>query len=109
LEFEEGSICKNIGKYAFYYCEKLQSITIPLSIISIGDYAFSNCSKLTNIYYCGTTKDQESIVFSTSKNKNLTSATWHYYSENTPQDILNSYWRYVNKVPTTWELEENEI
>ena len=32
----------SIGKYAFYYCESLTSITIPNSFTSIGDRAFYN-------------------------------------------------------------------
>ena len=33
----------SIGKYAFYGCSGLTSITIPNSVTSIGDYAFYNC------------------------------------------------------------------
>ncbi|MBO7145894.1 MAG: leucine-rich repeat domain-containing protein [Salinivirgaceae bacterium] len=38
-----------IGKYAFYNCDKLESITIPESVTSIGDCAFENCDRLTFI------------------------------------------------------------
>ena len=38
-----------IGKYAFYYCKGLTSITIPNSVTSIGNYAFAYCSGLTSI------------------------------------------------------------
>ena len=37
----------DIGSYAFYYCNKLTSITISNNINSIGKYAFSGCNGLT--------------------------------------------------------------
>ena len=39
----------SIGKYAFYDCDGLTSITIPNSVTSIGDCAFSYCRGLTSI------------------------------------------------------------
>ena len=44
----DGSVT-SIGKYAFYDCTELTSITIPDSVTSIGDYAFRNCSSLTSV------------------------------------------------------------
>ena len=49
IEFEEGSVCTEIGKYAFIRCYNLTSITLPNSITSIGDYAFSNCTNLVTV------------------------------------------------------------
>ncbi len=54
----------SIGKYAFYKCSGLTSVTIPNSVTSIGAIAFSNCSELTSIYCQGTTPPRGSIVFS---------------------------------------------
>ncbi len=39
----------DISPWAFFYCTRLTSVTIPNSIISIGEYAFSNCSGLISI------------------------------------------------------------
>ena len=39
----------SIGNYAFEWCSRLTSITIPNSITSIGEFAFYQCSGLTSI------------------------------------------------------------
>ena len=38
-----------IGKYAFYYCSGLTSVTLPSSVTSIGESAFRGCSGLTSV------------------------------------------------------------
>lgn len=38
-----------IAKNAFYYCDEIQSISIPNSVVFIADYAFNGCSALTTI------------------------------------------------------------
>ena len=45
----EGSTVTEIGKYAFSYCSKLNSIDIPESVLNIGDWAFERCSSLRSI------------------------------------------------------------
>ena len=42
----------SIGKYAFYECTSLTSITIPNSVTAIGDSAFERC---TSLIYCEVT------------------------------------------------------
>ena len=39
----------SIGDWAFYYCWKLVSVTIPDSVISIGETSFIRCESLTSI------------------------------------------------------------
>ena len=39
----------SIGDYAFYYCYRLTSVTIPDSVTTIGGYAFYDCSYLTSV------------------------------------------------------------
>ena len=41
---------KVICSDAFGYCDNLNSISIPESVISIGDFAFRNCSNLEAVY-----------------------------------------------------------
>ncbi len=47
--FAENSVCETIGKYAFYECLGLESITIPASIKTIGALAFYKCQDLKEI------------------------------------------------------------
>ncbi len=39
----------SISKNGFYQCSKVESITIPNSVVKINDYAFSDCTNLTSI------------------------------------------------------------
>ena len=39
----------HIGRYAFYYCRKLKSITLPQSLKSINTGAFDSCVYLTSV------------------------------------------------------------
>ena len=42
----------SIGKYAFYKCSGLTSVTIPDGVTNVGEYAFNSCKGLTNVK-CG--------------------------------------------------------
>ncbi|WP_024859109.1 leucine-rich repeat domain-containing protein [Ruminococcus albus] len=48
-----------IGNYAFFYCKRLTSVSIPKTVTCIGDYSFNHCLNLTsatlhdNITYLG--------------------------------------------------------
>ena len=44
---------KRLGKYAFYGCRRLTSVTIPSSVTRIDDQAFSGCRGLTNVIIKG--------------------------------------------------------
>ena len=39
----------SIGKYAFYGCTSLASVTIPASVTSIGESAFNDCTSLASV------------------------------------------------------------
>ncbi len=49
LTFEEGSVCKLIGKYAFYGCSGITEVDIPDSVKIIGEYAFKGCSGIKTL------------------------------------------------------------
>ena len=51
-----GHPVTSIGDYAFFWCEKLTSVTIPDSVTSIGDYAFYGCTSLTSATILGCVK-----------------------------------------------------
>ncbi len=51
VEFEEGSVCKSIGEFAFCNCVTLTSITIPQGIKYIGKLAFISCTAITQINF----------------------------------------------------------
>jgi hypothetical protein len=43
------STITSIGNYAFYKCNKLESIEIPSMVVSIGKDAFYECGELTSV------------------------------------------------------------
>ena len=56
--------CTMIGGYAFKNCDKLTSIIIGNSIITIGPHAFSGCEKLTSIIIPNSVKTIDTAAFS---------------------------------------------
>ncbi len=44
-----SDVCTHIGQYVFSYCEKLESLHLPASLISIEDHAFYMATALTDI------------------------------------------------------------
>ena len=58
----------SIGKYAFYKCSGLTSISIPNTVTSIGVYAFSGCSGLTSV-----TINSNDILYGTPRTTRMSS------------------------------------
>lgn len=44
VTFEEGSVCREIGDYAFGWCSSLVEVTLPDSLKTIGEDAFASTS-----------------------------------------------------------------
>ena len=63
VTFEEGSQCKYIGAYAFYYCEALKSVNIPSSVSTLGEYTFGYCAELNNVIIPTTTTQLGAYLF----------------------------------------------
>ena len=59
---------KTIADYAFYYCIKLTSITLPDSVTSIGSGAFDSCVGLTSISIPDSVTSIEREVFEGCEN-----------------------------------------
>lgn len=69
-----------VSEALFYRCNSLKKVTIPSSIITIDNKAFLGCDSLSDVYYCGTEEQWNTIIVS-SENEPLSKATIHY-SEN---------------------------
>ena len=46
VEFEEDSVCKSIGNYAFSHCDTITNFTIPDIVTTVGFGAFDSCTGL---------------------------------------------------------------
>lgn len=64
INFASGSVCKNIGKDAFYANKVLTSVTIPNSVETIGSGAFSQCSMLESVTIGNRVTELEDYAFS---------------------------------------------
>ena len=51
LSFSTKSVLTEIGENAFDCCQKLESVNLPTSIVTIGVRAFCGCDKLSNINF----------------------------------------------------------
>ena len=47
--FADGAELTELGRYAFYQCERLQEVSLPDSVKRIGDDAFYGCYRLTAV------------------------------------------------------------
>ena len=104
ITIPDGVTCIRVA--TFLDCSSLTSVTIPDSVTSIESSAFSSCSGLTSIFYGGTAEDWFAISVVYPDNIPLALATIYYYSTELTEEQKadsNSYWHYVDGVPTVWE------
>ena len=66
----------SLGSQTFGNCSALKTVTLPVELTVIGQDNFKNCSAITDIYYTGSTRNWNRIVFS-SGNECLTGAAIH--------------------------------
>jgi len=85
VNFEEGSVCESIGELAFKYCESLNEIDIPDSVISIGNQAFSDCTGLLKITIGRGVVNVGSTAF-----RNCTSVEEIYFNATKMNDFLSA-------------------
>ncbi|MBP9988340.1 MAG: leucine-rich repeat domain-containing protein [Ruminococcus sp.] len=81
-----------ISSSSFEYCYELKSIVIPESVMVIKEYAFNKDSALTDVYYCGTEEQWNSISIE-SGNDELKNANIHYnYGKTSGKCGENAEW-----------------
>lgn len=68
-EVPEGVL--RIGDYAFLGRDRLLSVSLPKSLVSIGDFAFRDCTSLTVIVYNGSHTQWLSVAKGQEWNKNV--------------------------------------
>ena len=73
----DGSVT-SIGRYAFFACSGLTSITIPEGVTSIGGSAFWACTSLTDVYYSGCSEAKWNSITVGEQNDPFQNATVHY-------------------------------
>ncbi len=100
--FGKNSQLTSIGAYAFEGSENLTSIVIPKTVKNVAYAIFKDCTKLEAVYCLGTVADWTHINNSEG-NGPLMNAKKYYYSETQPAQA-ETYWHYVNGVPTVWEV-----
>ncbi len=49
VSFATGSLLSDVGNYAFAYCDNLQEVSLPKSLVKVGSYAFAYCKNLTTV------------------------------------------------------------
>ena len=79
VQFEDNSVCQEIGKRAFGWCFEISSIEIPESIKTIGKEAFSKLYYVENIYFnaieCDNVAVTDKVFEDLSKHNNGTIIT----------------------------------
>jgi hypothetical protein len=66
-----------IDNMAFFHCQSLKSVTIPIGVITIHEAAFASCTSLSDVYYCGSKSDWRVITIHFG-NDQLINANIHY-------------------------------
>jgi len=118
------STLTNIGGYSFQKCTQLKNIIIPEGVDVIGSKAFADCTSLEWVLMPSTitriiddtfeNANEDVIVFYNGSSEkfyetvdfygvdNVSERTYFYLPNIVPTG--GQYWRYVDGVPTVWEI-----
>lgn len=102
-----GNKVTRVGKYMFYGCTALPSITIPASVDSLGYYAFMGCSAVTSIIIEDSSTSltlEESGYYSQFRDFKLQTLYLGRNIEYTPG--TSSYWGYAGPFSLQSNLKE---
>lgn len=89
-----------LGAAAFKGCYQLGEIVFPVGVRSVYKETFYNTREDKRIYYLGGADDWASLNI--EKYNDYFGSRRYFYSEEQPTDTANSYWHYVDGVPTLW-------
>ena len=99
---------ESIGILAFYGCEELTELNIPISVNSIKDNAFISCVNITDLTIPGYIADLGEDIF--PSNIPVISLTFSYYTNNIDQSISQLFKDNCNEVympDTVVSISEN--
>ena len=67
---------------------------ITFATKTIPNYTFSGCNALEKVYYLGTAEEWKKVKV--TGNADFIAVARYYYSEQTPSDTQNKYWRFAS-------------
>ena len=80
VSFGANSFLERIDRYAFFYCDKLENVTIPASVTSILHSAFLWCESLKNIVIPASVTSIETEAFSSLESVSVEAGNPVYHS-----------------------------
>ena len=87
VNFAEGSVCTDIGAYAFDGCWSLPGITLPDSVTSIGNYAFRGCTDLKRVMFKGKAPE----AFGSDVFSEVTATAYYHPDETWTEAVMQNY------------------
>ena len=94
----------SISDFAFYGCQSLVSVAIPMSVKRIGDVAFYDCPKLLDVYYGGNELHWNLIEIG-EENDLLSSVNVDFALPEIPEHVLGK-WEVVKEAGCTEKGKE---
>ena len=104
--FEENSVCKSIGKYAFGYLDELTEFNMPNSIETVGENAFYKCSNLVNISISNNIKKIEYSAFTQCASLVYNNSNYVNYLGNAENPYLVAV-SWTSRTQTSYKIEDS--